>query len=604
MSRKYDVKLFQEEALKQVHRATEELDFPKIYLEATNKGNTNRTQLLKIEYQRFDSTWLDNLETFFPSLMQITKDLKSALRYEEEILPIEKTRRTNPEAIRHLLRNTRYIRDVTDDGQVIPEKVLNTLSNVDYSIYENRFIMTLVDRLYNYLLKRIETIRENITGSKEMHFNMQNNFNFGTTNYDVDVKIKSSEDIDIKDIDLHNYSIYEKANDAFKIISRIYFGDYMKVMKKYEKVKAPILKTQVILKNPNFRNAYLLWLYLDRLHVLDFTLQRKIKKVEFNDSYNEQLDKSLLMLFSTVFINSDIDISDKNVISENVKPLSNDLEYVSNIDTTPVPYDLEPNLATEYQLKKAKQLFNKQYNEIARNNESPVESLKQVLLDQYSIGDQIFNYYFETDQDDDVFDKLINYANPVRKYKEAIIKYDVTKTAREVKEKLFRDSLKLESKWIKEASIYQREAIAYITEREFNENEKELNTISRSLEKDLSVLNKTLKDNTKEALKKQRMRNQASINKLKIDYRDNLKEFREKERARVKLAKEKLKERNKVEKEKLRNKQLAEKRMELEKSRLKRANDQKALRARLAKDKEKLKMRSNKQIDSYKEKLK
>ena len=58
-----------------------------------------------------------------------------------------------------------------------------------------------------------------------------------------------------------------------------------------------------------------------------------------------------------------------------------------------------------------------------------------MLLDQYSIANQVFNYYFESDQDDDVFDKLINYVNPVRRYDEALNKYLVAKTQSEVTEK-------------------------------------------------------------------------------------------------------------------------------------------------------------------------
>src|SRR5690554_7063095 len=207
MSKKYDAKLFQERALRESMKNTQELDFPGIFLEAINEGSPKRDQLLKIEYKRFDENWLNNLETFFPSLLQITKDLKSALKYEEEILPIEKTRRTNPESIRHLLRNTRYIKDVGEDGEVIPEKVLNTLSEIEYGIYENRFIMTLVDRLYNYLIQRIEIIRENIMGSKEMHFDYNNEFKLDSTNYEIKLNIKSNEEIDIKVIDVHNYRI-------------------------------------------------------------------------------------------------------------------------------------------------------------------------------------------------------------------------------------------------------------------------------------------------------------------------------------------------------------------------------------------------------------
>ncbi len=162
MDKKLDAKVFIDKALDNAYKITYDKSFPNLFFDAINKGLVNKSQLLKLEYKRFNEDWLSNIEIFFPSLLKITKDLKSSLKYEEEILPIEKTRRTNPESIRHLLRNTRYIKDVGEDGHVIPEKVLNTLSDIDYGIYENRFIMTLIDRLYHYLLKRIEVIKNNV----------------------------------------------------------------------------------------------------------------------------------------------------------------------------------------------------------------------------------------------------------------------------------------------------------------------------------------------------------------------------------------------------------------------------------------------------------
>ena len=106
------------------------------------------------------------------------------------------------------------------------------------------------------------------------------------------------------------------ANEAFKSHLRIYHSEYMQVMKKYQKVKPPIMKTQIILKNPNFKNAYLLWLYLDKLNELEYTLERKIKKVDFSKTYSEEIDRSISALFSTIYNNSDISIKDGEIITK------------------------------------------------------------------------------------------------------------------------------------------------------------------------------------------------------------------------------------------------------------------------------------------------
>ena len=281
----------------------------------------------------------------------------------------------------------------------------------------------------------------------------------------------------------------------------MYHSDFMRIMSRYQKVKAPIMKTQIILKNPDFRSAYLLWIYLDRLHVLDFTLETEVKNKRFNKNYHEQLNQSLLLLFSTVFTNSSLgstNASEEELNIRSLKPRKDLNDYVGNITTAIPEYDLEPQLATEYYLKKAKQLFNKQFQEIARNN-SPLVSLKQVLLDQYSIADQVYNYYFEVDQDLDVFDKLISYKDPVKKYNEANERYLVTKAARQVKEAIYSESLSLERRWADEMVVLHQSALESFMERGIKETDEEISYLENALskeiikyEKDLNAKNSTV----------------------------------------------------------------------------------------------------------------
>src|SRR5690625_1083347 len=169
MDSKKKIKLYHNMALDRINKVYEDLIFPNIFINATKSNANIRSQFDKLEYKKFTEDWIVNIESFFPSLNQIIRNLRNTLKYEEEILPIERTRRTNSESIRHLLRNTRYIREVNEE-EIIPDKILNTVSEIDYGIYENKFIMTLLDRLHTYLLNRLETIKQNIHGYKQTNF--------------------------------------------------------------------------------------------------------------------------------------------------------------------------------------------------------------------------------------------------------------------------------------------------------------------------------------------------------------------------------------------------------------------------------------------------
>lgn len=582
---------------KSIVKLLDELDVNKDLIDYLNNGQKAKLQYDKSEYKKFKEDWIVNIESFFPSLDHIIRNIKSSLQYEEEILPIERTRRTNPESIRHLLRNTRYIKEVNEQGDVTPEKVLNTLSEIDYGIYENRFIMTLIKRLNDYLVNRLEVIKKNIHGFNETQFKMKNDFNINNTNFNISISLNAKEDFDSSEIDLHNKRLYIRTQDAYKVVSRMYHSDFMRIMSKYKEVKPPILKTQIILKNPDFRNAYMLWLYLDRLHILDYTLESKQLDKDFNKTYVEQLDQVLIMLLNLVIYNSEFKEKALSKTSEKITtPISKDINsYISNLDTKPIEIDLEPQLATQYYLDKAKQILQKQFKSIKETNDKNNQSLKQVLLDQYSIADQIFNYYFEIDQDDDVFDKLITYKDPIRKFNQALEKYHITKTARQVKEKLYLSSIILEDRWIKEATYLQQEALEKLKNSEEKLVDKEIKEINKKINKEISELNKKEINHTKTLLTNQRIRNNKSLKALRDKHNKELRLFKQKQRERLKLERIKALEQKKIRQAKVK-----------ERERIKRQKEQQRLReaAKIKREKEIQKLRKEKALIREKNKNK
>src|SRR5690554_4174541 len=571
MNNKDKIKRFQETVMSRVADVYKQLVFPEIFIEATNQNKNIRNQIDKTEYKKFDEDWIVKIESFFPSLNQIINNIRNTLKYEEEILPVERTRRTSNESVRHILRNTKYIKDINEDDEVYPSKVLNTVSELDYGIYENRMIMTLIDRLYHYLHRRMDAINEHIHGFKQSNFTLKNEFKIGEVNYTLNFELNAKETFDSSEIDSHNRRILERTSAAFKVVSRMYHSDFMRIMSRYKKVIPPILKTQMIQKNADFRNAYTLWLYLDRLNVLEYKLQLQENEVSFDKAYLESLDKNLMMLFSTIYVNSNLGQSifeDNKLDFELLTPeILNTDKYANNLNVTIPPIELENHIASEYHLEQAKQLFSrKKLSKVQMNNEPDnTNYLKQVLLDQYSIADQIFNAYLNVDQDEDVFERLMIYKHPVKKYEEALNKYFITKASRQVKEKLLQDSVKLEEKWINELLKLQEDAIESII-RSGEKNDSELiEQMHKTVNKELIMLEKQEIKTTKTMLQNQRIKNNKHIKDLKEKHAKEVRAYRDVQNKRMKAEKIKLSEKLGVEQKRLKEREQQKRQKEREK---------------------------------------
>jgi hypothetical protein len=531
---------FFKDVLESFEKTTKDLKTLQAFSEAQKDALFKQTQIQTLEYKKFEEDWLVNIESFFSSLNHIIRNLKNALKYEDEILPIEKTRRTNPESIRHLIRNTRNIKEVSEDGSVVPERVLNILSEIDYGIYENRFIMTLIDRLHYYLLDRLNVIKQHIHGFEETKFKTESSFIVNNIDYRLNVDLVAVKDIDTVEIDTHNKRVYERTQEAHKIVSQMYRSDFMQTMKRYKKVKPPIMKTQIILRNPDFRNAYMLWLYLDQLHVLDYTLEQAIIDQSLTANYRNQINQILMTMFSSFYVNSGLRsgslISDDPVIRRE-KPQKRDLNsYANNLSLEIPEYDLEPQLASQYYLDKAKEILADQFSKIKKTNDSLELSLKQVLLDQYSIADQVFNYHFELEQDDDVFGQLLSHTHAVKRYEEALRKYNVVKIAREVKQAGYKESLSLEKKWLNEALKLQKEALKHLA----RENNEEALKKTKEIEKDFSLKlaesYEKIAAEYKEKLEAEKLLIAKELEALERSYKDELEIFEAEQNKRVELA--------------------------------------------------------------------
>ncbi|MDO4231366.1 MAG: hypothetical protein Q4D19_04465 [Lautropia sp.] len=80
------------------------------------------------------------------------------LRYEDMISPVSRARRLAPTALNHLASHSHCWQQRTLGG-VLPRKVLARFSEDDYSIYENRLFVRLIDRAERHLVRRIARVR-------------------------------------------------------------------------------------------------------------------------------------------------------------------------------------------------------------------------------------------------------------------------------------------------------------------------------------------------------------------------------------------------------------------------------------------------------------
>jgi len=218
-----------------------------------------------IKETNIDYSWLNILEDTLPSLDKIVRNPRRFIIQEEDVVIIEKIKKISLETIKHLAQNSQNIQDLDDNGDVIPKKLLNVQKEDTIDLYENRFIYTLVKRLEVFIERQLENI--NVISNKEIKKHANYKAETILENKKINVEVKYNE---VNNINLdEEHDLKNRILSCYEIISGFRSTEMIKGLVGCSLVSNPIRKTNLILKQPDFQKAYILWQYLDNFEFKD-----------------------------------------------------------------------------------------------------------------------------------------------------------------------------------------------------------------------------------------------------------------------------------------------------------------------------------------------
>lgn len=605
MKKKYDIDEFYSGVIKNIKENELNSIFPSYFYKSLYDGQNNYYQKEQIESKKFDELWIRTIESYFPSINRITVNLKSTLKYQSEITPIEKTKKINKESVIHLMSHSNFVKEITEDG-VIPKQVLTSIPEIEYGIYENRFIMTLINRLRDFISKRVKLMKKELKASKVIHMNLNSKFKFEQADFELSVDIKQIEEVSRRKIDEHNTMALERAEKLLRLITRLHNTQFMKILRRFKPVTSPIMKTQIILSNSDFKNAYLLWLYLDRYNELGYDLSLDTTNKRFTQAYTKRVNQALMLMCTTMLANdkSESENSTNNKAVYKEKPAKTVLKLPLEVDIDPIAYEINDTGVNEYYLSKYKQILNRQFNESIKEGNSYKVALKKALGDSLSITNALYESFFEVNADEDVFQQLLKEDDPEKMYKEAFDKYLVSCSIREVKEQDFKRAISLEKKWQQQMLTLKRKLLENCADLAKKNKNKILEELRNSYKETLDVCMAKDFREKQQKMKAHRMQTDVFRKKLNQDFREKKKKIAEETQKKLTA------ERERVKKQAQANKLKAEAQFKLSLKRLIKEQEAKIkqlevfYKDKFQKDKEKIINEANISITKQKERVK
>ena len=346
-------------------------------------NHLNSTLLVKrnFELHEYDYEWLERIEDVLPYLDNILRNPKRFIVNEEEIVKVELSKKITVESVIHLTQHTNLIQDYNEKtGDVKPTKVLNINKEESLDTYENRFIYTLINNLRVFFDQRVESTGENSFYRDSRDIKYEGNSKVGTDDIKFSLTINAiDKNVKEPEKDKSDLSYADRLNKIKVQLDGFMGTELMTTLSKLhvEKVRSPIRKTNVILKNPNFRKAEELWNYIQTYVNKD---KNEVDKKDYFDDgvLKNEYDQAILM---TYIANKSLAV-DSNKINETTM-LSNVVDrLISNL------LDSDDELTEDY----LKEIFIKEIKKVKANNNNKKKVILRILKDRLSKdNDKIMN---------------------------------------------------------------------------------------------------------------------------------------------------------------------------------------------------------------------
>lgn len=254
-----------------------------------------REELVKV----VDEEWISIIEDSLDAINTIIENPRRFITTEEEVVPVSLAKKISADSVRHLSQNTQFLAP-SDDGGVHPTRILNVSTVETYDLYENRFIYHLIQRLLTFVDKRTDVIFWSTGNEIRNRFKMHSKIDdaYEEIEYNVEMTVKNRQSFAENDAD--NMDVFMRIDRVRRLVMALRGASFCQIMNGCSAVRSPIQRTNLIMKDPNYRKCYQLWQFMERYDKVGYNIDVQQQALAFDDEYMVQMYTNLINNY-TVF---------------------------------------------------------------------------------------------------------------------------------------------------------------------------------------------------------------------------------------------------------------------------------------------------------------
>lgn len=272
----------------QVEENLEDDRYFQYLFEMIQAGDNTLQQKNRVFHKVVDERWLTIVEEGIDAIFNIVDKPRRFIKTSEEVVPVALAKKITADSVRHLSQNTQFINQ-NAAGEIEPTKVLTVTTEESYDLYENRFVYHLIQRLFTFVDKRTDVIFWS-TGDETCNvMSMESKVDdaYEEISYKVEMTIKNRQSYVENDTD--HMDLFKRIDRVRRMSRTLRQSPFCEIMKGCAKVRSPIQRTNLMMKDRDYRKCYQLWQFIEGYDEVGYTIEEQDSALQFDEEYLLQM---------------------------------------------------------------------------------------------------------------------------------------------------------------------------------------------------------------------------------------------------------------------------------------------------------------------------
>lgn len=299
-------------------RTLESTEFYEYFMDSLSRAK-NEFQFSNRKMEKIvDLSWVDAIEESLEGFQNIITNPRNIIREDEIIVNVANAKKAGPDVVRHLAQHGALIENFDEEtGDVRPSRLMQKLREDSTELYENRLVFTVLEHAFHFVQVRhsalVNAMSEEYGAKLKVSSEMENAKEL--VHFDMFLHIREKDGI--LETDEKNREVFDRISRIYRLLGSFMDSQFAEQMKKINRIKGNITKTNVLKKHPDYKKIVKLWEFLRKYDDVGYL----IKVTEQNPYIDERFQQDIYhnIMFQYIILKGYLEEEEDRQLAEPMK---------------------------------------------------------------------------------------------------------------------------------------------------------------------------------------------------------------------------------------------------------------------------------------------